>query len=89
MRLALIVPTAATLGLAACNGPATFHDKAYFAAHPKERVQTLVECRSDPGRLDETSNCVNAVQADADVEHERVFHGAPPPAPGVNNTGHL
>jgi len=89
MRRILILVGLATLGLSACSRPVPAHDKAYFAAHPQERGQALAACRNDPGRLGETPNCVNALQADADAEHERVFHGAPPTAPGVRNPGHL
>ena len=89
MRRTLILVGLATLGLSACSRPVPSHDKAYFAAHPQERGQFLAACRNDPGRLGETPNCVNALQADADAEHERVFH-KPPPAPiGVNDPGHL
>lgn len=49
----------------------------------------LEMCRADPGRLGGQPNCVNAVQSDADAEHDRVFHGAPPRATGVNNASHL
>jgi len=89
MRRILILVGLATLGLSACGRAVPSHDKAYFAAHAQERGQVLVACRNDPGRLGETPNCVNALQADADAEHERVFHGAPPPAPGVRNPGRL
>ncbi|WP_419255948.1 EexN family lipoprotein (plasmid) [Caulobacter sp. ErkDOM-YI] len=85
----LILVGLATLGLSACSRPVPSHDKAYFAAHPQERGRVLAACRNDPGRRGETPNCVNALQADADAEHERVFHGAPPTAPGVRNPDHL
>ena len=90
MRAVLIVLSlTAGLALAACQPAVIVHDKAYFAGHPTERAQTLAACRNDPGQLGGTPNCVNALQADADTEHERVFHGAAPPAAGVNTTNHL
>ena len=90
MRPVLIVLSlTAGLALAACQPAVIVHDKAYFAGHPTERAQTLAACRNDPGQLGGTPNCVNALQADADAEHERVFHGAAPPAAGVNNANHL
>lgn len=76
-------------GVAACQRSTPAHDKAYYAAHADERTQTLAACRNDPGRLNGTPNCVNALGADADAEQQRVFHSPPPPAPGVTNTGHL
>jgi hypothetical protein len=90
MRAVLItLSLAAGLALAACQPAAIVHDKAYFASHPVERAQSLAACRNDAGRLGGTPNCVNAIQADADAEHQRVFHSTPPPAPGVNNASHL
>ena len=80
---------AAALGLASCGQAAAVHDKPYFTAHPQERARMLEMCRADPGRLGGQPNCVNAVQSDADAEHDRVFHGAPPRATGVNNASHL
>jgi hypothetical protein len=90
MRAVLIILSlAAGLALAACQPAAIVHDKTYFAGHAAERAQTLAACRNDPGQLGGTPNCVNAIQADADAEHERVFHSARPAAPGVNNASHL
>jgi hypothetical protein len=87
--LLIVLALTASVVLAACQPPATIHDKTYYAAHPDARAQVLAECRNDPGRLEETPNCVNAIQADADAEHQRVFHSPPPKAPGVNSPDHL
>lgn len=87
--LLAILSLSAGCVLAGCQPAAPVHDKAYFAGHAHERAQTLAACRNDPGELGGTPNCVNALQADADAEHERVFHGPPPQAPGVNNADHL
>jgi hypothetical protein len=90
MRPFLVILTlGAGFALAACQPAAPVHDKAYFAGHPTERAQALAACRNDPGQLGGSPNCVNAIQADGDAEHERVFHGPPPKAPGVNNPSHL
>jgi hypothetical protein len=90
MRASLIILSlSAACVLAGCQPAAPVHDKAYFAGHAQERGQTLAACRNDPGGIGGTPNCVNALLADADAEHERVFHSPPPPAPGVNNSAHL
>lgn len=90
MRIVFIpLSLVAGVALTACQPAAPVHDKAYFAAHPAERAEAVAACRNDTGRLGETPNCVNAIQADADAEHERVFHSQPPKAPGVNNPDHL
>ena len=89
MRVTVFVLAGTALCLAACNQPAASHDKAYFTAHPQERARTLVTCRNDPGQTGAGPNCVNAIRSDADAEHDRVFHSAPPVVPGVNNTGHM
>jgi hypothetical protein len=81
--------TASVFVLAGCNPGTPARDRAYFAGHPGERAQALAACQRDPGKLSGTPNCANASQADAAAEHERVFHGPPPKAPGVNNPGHL
>jgi hypothetical protein len=87
----LPVVLALTVGmvLAGCQPSAAVHDKSYYAAHPDVRALVLANCRNDPGGLGETPNCVNAIQADADAEHQRVFHGPPPPATGVSSPDHL
>jgi hypothetical protein len=87
--LLVILSLSAGCVLSGCQPARPVHDKAYYAGHPQERAQALAACRNDPGELNATPNCVNAIQADADAEHERVFHGPPPPAPGVNSADHL
>jgi len=87
--LLIILAAAGALELAACQPATSVHDKGYFSAHPDERAQLLAKCRSDSGGLGATPNCVNAVHADADAEHQRVFHSPPPKASGVNNSDHL
>lgn len=88
MRVALILVGSA-LVLAACGPAKPTRDKAYFTAHTQERAQALSDCRNNPGQLGATPDCVNAIQSDADAEHDRVFRPAAPPQPGVTNAGHL
>lgn len=89
MRTIFILLATASLGLVSCERSLPSRDKAFFTAHPQERAQTLAACRNDSGRLGGTTNCTNALQSDADAEHERVFHSAPTRTPGVTNTGHM
>jgi hypothetical protein len=35
----------------------------YFRAHPKERAAQLKQCADDPGSLQDSARCVNALQA--------------------------
>ena len=88
MRVVIFVIGAA-LVLAACGPTKPTRDKAYFTAHAEERAQALADCRNNPGQLGATPDCVNAIQSDADAEHDRVFHGAAPPPAGATNAGHL
>jgi hypothetical protein len=38
-------------------------DVAWYTAHPKERSSKLAECRNNPGKLQQTPNCINAESA--------------------------
>ena len=90
MRIAISILSLATvLSITACSHSVDVNDKAYFAEHPAERAQVLSACRADPGHLEPTPNCVNAIAADGDAEHQRVFHGRAPKVPGVNDSSHL
>ena len=79
----------AALGLAGCGAPEATHDRAYFAGHPDARTEILEQCRNDPGRLDGTPNCLNALAAESDTEHERAFHGHRPVVVGTTRPDHL
>ncbi len=46
----------------------TVHDVQYYTDNPEERAQIISKCDSDPGRLDEHPNCVNARQAAWDAK---------------------
>ena len=43
------------------TGPA--HDVDWFLANQDERNEVLKQCRNNPGKLAETSNCINAGKA--------------------------
>ena len=88
MKLALAL-LATGIALASCGRPAQDHDKAYFSANPQARTQTLARCQNDPGSEATKPDCVNAVGADADAEHQRVFHTPPAKPKGVTDAGHL
>lgn len=36
----------------------------WYKEHEVERKEMLAKCKADPGRLEESANCVNAQQAD-------------------------
>jgi len=78
-----------SLALASCGPTAVDHGKAFYAAHPDERAKTLAQCHDDPGTEAAKPDCVNAVQAAADAEHQRVFHTPPEKPRGVTDAGHL
>jgi hypothetical protein len=89
MRRVLLCGAAAALAtLAACSPGAPTQDKAYYAAHPDERMRQLTVCQNDPGRLASTTTCVNAQAAEADA-HAARFYAAPKPAPRVADPGKL
>ena len=79
----------AALSLAGCGAPEATHDRAYFVDHPDDRARALVRCHNDPGRLSATPNCLNALAAESDAEHDRAFHGARPTTGGVSRPDHL
>lgn len=66
-----MLAAALTAVLAACdNGAATDtpaptgHDVHYYLDNPDERRAVIAECDNDPGSLGDTSNCINAYEAD-------------------------
>ncbi len=74
--------------LAGCSRGEADHDKPYYRAHVTERAAELAACQADPGRRAATANCVNALAADADAEHER-FWTVTKPAARVAAPGRL
>ena len=89
MRASRIVPPLGlAAALAACSAPEPARDVAYYTDHAGERAAKLAACRADPGRLQGTANCVNAVAADGQVESRR-FWGVSKPAPRVAASGAL
>lgn len=63
------VAALASLSLAGCfddstESAAIVHDVEWFKAHDEERQETLEECANNPGELEETPNCSNALEAE-------------------------
>lgn len=84
----VIFAGAGLLTLAACSQPTPTRDKAYYLAHPTDRLADLTECRNDAGSLASTPNCVNATAAAADVERDH-FWAIKKPKSRVTNPGTL
>lgn len=61
------------LTLAGCNPAGPANDKAHYLAHPDERGAMLERCHNDPGGLDKSANCVNALAAAGAVESSRFW----------------
>jgi len=89
MRRAWVIPPLGlATALAACSAPEPAHDVAYYRDHASDRATELAACRADPGRLQGSANCVNAVAADSQVESRR-FWSVSKPAPRVAGPGAL
>lgn len=43
----------------------------WFKEHQEERLATLVSCKENPGELDNSPNCVNAMQAENELDAEK------------------
>ena len=84
----VIPPLGLAATLAACSASEPDHDVAYYRGHASERAAKLAVCRADPGRLQRTGNCVNAVAADGQVTSQR-FWNVSKPAPRVAGSGGL
>lgn len=72
-RIILLV----AVGLAGCARAVSAHDKAFYLAHDGNRGRELAACRSDPGGLGGTPDCVNANAADHEVETRRFLSTEP------------
>jgi hypothetical protein len=70
--------------LAACSAPTPTHDKAYYLANADDRAKTLAACRTDPGGLGKTPNCVNAAAAAGEVDTKRFWTVKKPPSRVAN-----
>lgn len=65
------------------------HERAYYATPPDVRYEVLSQCRNDPGRYWATGQCQNAMAAESDAEHARVFHGDSAHLVGLARRMHL
>ena len=84
----IVPPLGLAAALAACSAPEPAHDVAFYRDHASDRMAKMSACRADPGRLQGTANCVNAVAADSQVESAR-FWSVPKPSPRVSGLGAL
>ena len=63
-RIIYVVATTCLLTLAACKPAEVVHDVEYFMkGEPEIIISQLVKCRTNPGELEQTPNCVNAESA--------------------------
>ena len=84
----VVIAGAVLLALAACSQPMPIRDKAYYLAHPTDRLADVTACRNNPGALASTPNCVNAAAATADIERDH-FWAIKKPKSRVTNPGAL
>ena len=84
----VIIAGGVLLALAACSQPTPLRDKAYYLAHPTDRLADLTACGNNPGVLASTPNCINAAAATADVERDH-FWAIKKPKSRVANPGSL
>lgn len=82
--VATIFLSSMALGLVGCNeekkSQETVYTVEWFKAHKAEREKKLMKCKSNPGELALTPNCVNASRADSSVTWSaRGGVKAPPP----------
>lgn len=62
-RLALSLVVA--LVLAGCGENTPVQTADWYKAHDKERREMLAKCKSNPGELAASPNCINAEQAES------------------------
>jgi hypothetical protein len=72
-RLLIAAVSLLGLALAACSPPEPGHDVAFYKDHARERATQLATCGNDPGRLEKSPNCINALRADADAASEKAW----------------
>ena len=49
--------------LAGCNEEETVQTVDWYKAHETERTAMIAKCKANPGELDASPNCINAVTA--------------------------
>lgn len=76
------------LGLASCSAPEPSRDVAFYRDHATERAAEMAKCRNNPGQLEKTPNCLNALRADADAVSEKAWKIPKTPS-RVRNPGQL
>ncbi len=74
--------------LAACSPTEPAHDVAYYRDHPDARAQEMAACRNDRGKVKASSNCLNALAADA-AATSKTFWTVPATPSRVQNPGKL
>jgi hypothetical protein len=52
--------------------PTSYHDVAYYDAHPLERSQTRAWCRDNPGLTAKVPSCDSAGTSDRDAWHRQM-----------------
>jgi hypothetical protein len=78
MRKTLWIVGSLTIGLGACSPGKVVHDQPYFASHASERASMITACHDNPGQSTAEVNCVNAIDAQADIDRKRSWTVKPP-----------
>lgn len=74
-KLASITAVAAILG--GCGGETT-QTVEWYKTHDAERQEKLAECKNNPGEMRSLPNCINAKQAQKEVQNARRGFIQPP-----------
>jgi hypothetical protein len=88
MRRLALLALGALAALAACSPPEPAHDVAYYQGHPDERAAEMAACQNDRGKVKATSNCINALAADAKATSKK-FWTVPATPSRVQDPGKL
>lgn len=67
MKKTTIAMLALVAVLAGCKSEKT-NNVEYYVENPTERAEKIKECRGNPGELEHTPNCQNAMAAQASIE---------------------
>lgn len=70
-RIAQIASLAAIVILSACKEDAPVQTVEWYKGHDAERAQMIAECRNNPGETAASANCINASQADNQLQLSR------------------
>ncbi len=88
MRRLALLALGALAALAACSPPEAAHDVAYYQGHPDARATEMAACQNDRGKAKATSNCINALAADAQAT-SKTFWTVPATPSRVQDPGKL